>query len=352
MTEPLTSRRGRRPVTGFLARGETGRPLLVCIPGGSYNARYFDVPGHSFVRAATERGFSVAALNRPGYEDSTPLACPTFAGNADALIAAIDDLWSNTKDGCHRGGAGRSLDWRGDRYAYRQPAAALAAARHRDLRHPLRRSRSRDPGLELHASRHLHRVHRRAARPVHVRTDQRPMTSRWSPPHGRVVADSGRRTAGSRRRLDPRLPDRCRFDRCSVHYGLSEHEQLWISSPAGVDAFAASFTGAPSVSAHHVPGVGHNIDHHHAGSQYRETYWTGPRLCPYERTTADIQKSKGHRDDPLTQSQLELLERPRDAGTVVLSGRETPALASCSRMMSSARGWPSAMAPTRSACSW
>ena len=100
ITEPLNLNAGAGQVTGFLARGEVGRPLLVCIPGGSYNARYFDVPGHSFVRAATERGFSVATLNRPGYEDSTPLACPTFAGNADALIAAIDDLWSDTKDEC------------------------------------------------------------------------------------------------------------------------------------------------------------------------------------------------------------------------------------------------------------
>ena len=78
MTEQLTLTAGNGSVTGLLARGETGRPLLVCIPGGSYNARYFDVPGHSFVRAAIERGFSVAALNRPGYEDSTPLSRPSL----------------------------------------------------------------------------------------------------------------------------------------------------------------------------------------------------------------------------------------------------------------------------------
>jgi pimeloyl-ACP methyl ester carboxylesterase len=100
MTEQLALTAGDGSVTGFLARGEAGRPLLVCIPGGSYNARYFDVPGHSFVQAAIEGGFSVAALNRPGYEDSTPLSRPTFAGNADALVAAIDDLWSKAKDGC------------------------------------------------------------------------------------------------------------------------------------------------------------------------------------------------------------------------------------------------------------
>jgi hypothetical protein len=64
----------------------------------------------------------------------------------------------------------------------------------------------------------------------------------------------------------------------AVHYGLSEHEQLWISSPAGVDAFAASLTGAPRVSAHHVPGVGDNIDHHYAGGQYRRDVLNWARL--------------------------------------------------------------------------
>lgn len=39
----------------------------------------------------------------------------------------------------------------------------------------------------------------------------------------------------------------------------------------------AAFTGAPSVSAHQVLGAGHNIDHHHAGSQYRHDAldWAG-----------------------------------------------------------------------------
>jgi hypothetical protein len=63
MTEQLTLTAGDGSVTGFLARGKASRPLLVCIPGGSYNARYFDVPGHSFVQAAIEPVFSVAALN-------------------------------------------------------------------------------------------------------------------------------------------------------------------------------------------------------------------------------------------------------------------------------------------------
>ncbi len=71
-----------------------------------------------------------------------------------------------------------------------------------------------------------------------------------------------------------------------VHYGLSEHEQLWISTPAGVDQFAAAFTAAPSVSAHQVLGVGHNIDHHHAGRQYRHDVLAWAQHLPASDGTA------------------------------------------------------------------
>ena len=54
-----------------------------------------------------------------------------------------------------------------------------------------------------------------------------------------------------------------------VHYGLAEHERLWNSSQAKVGEFAAAFTASPNVSAHHLTNVGHNIDHHIAGLQYR-----------------------------------------------------------------------------------
>lgn len=69
-----------------------------------------DVPGHSFVQAATDRSFPIATLNRPGYEDSMPLPAPTFAGNAAAITRAIDDLWTQAGAGYPGGGSGRTLD--------------------------------------------------------------------------------------------------------------------------------------------------------------------------------------------------------------------------------------------------
>jgi pimeloyl-ACP methyl ester carboxylesterase len=277
MTEQLALTAGDGSVTGFLARGEAGRPLLVCIPGGSYNARYFDVPGHSFVQAAIEGGFSVAALNRPGYEDSTPLSRPTFAGNADALVAAIDDLWSKAKDGCtgvvlvghSMGGAiamhiaSRPRPW---------PLLGIAiSAIHYDAPEAVTQawnSMPADISIEFSPEQRVQFMYgptetydgsvvaaaSAASSPIPV-AELLEVVDGWTRDFSAIAAA-----------VD--VP---------VHYGLSEHEQLWISSPAGVDAFAAAFTGAPSVSAHQVLGVGHNIDHHHAGSQYRHDVldWAG-----------------------------------------------------------------------------
>ena len=53
-----------------------------------------------------------------------------------------------------------------------------------------------------------------------------------------------------------------------VHYALTEHDHLWNSTAENVEAFGAAFTAAPSVLAERIPGVGHNIDHHHGSDAF------------------------------------------------------------------------------------
>jgi len=85
-------------VTGIATGpGIQDTPLLVCLPGGSYTARYFDVPGFSLLDVAEANGFTAIALDRPGYggSDLLPADERTFARSAEVLDEAIAALWAD-----------------------------------------------------------------------------------------------------------------------------------------------------------------------------------------------------------------------------------------------------------------
>jgi pimeloyl-ACP methyl ester carboxylesterase len=77
--------------------GEAAQPraVLFCFPGGGMNRRYFDVavPGYSFARYASERGFLVILADHPGVGDSDAphdgwTLTPKMVASIDA--AAVD----------------------------------------------------------------------------------------------------------------------------------------------------------------------------------------------------------------------------------------------------------------------
>jgi pimeloyl-ACP methyl ester carboxylesterase len=269
MTEKLILATGAGSVTGFFTAGDAGRPLLVCIPGGSYNARYFDVPGHSFVQAATDRGFPIAALNRPGYEDSTPLPAPTFAGNAAAITRAIDDLW--TQAGAGYPGVvlvGHSMGGAVAAHIASQPRTwpllgIAISSIHYDAPEAVTQawnSMPADISIEFTEQQRVQFMYGPAG--TYEPSVVEAATIASSPiPVAELLEVVGGWIAD--------FPAVAAAVDVPVHYGLAEHEQLWHSGPAKVDEFAAAFTASPDVSAHHLAGVGHNIDHHLAGRQYR-----------------------------------------------------------------------------------
>jgi pimeloyl-ACP methyl ester carboxylesterase len=268
--ENVTLAAGEGSITGLLSEGDAGRPLLVCIPGGSYNARYFDVDGHSFRAAAAQRGFGVAALNRPGYEDSTPLIPPTFAGNAEAISSAIDDLWARVGEGCpgvvlvgHSMGGAIAVHVASSPRSWPLLGIAISAI-HDDAPEQVKQawnSMPADLSIEFNDEQRIQFMYgpegtydpavvRAAApgcSPIPV-AELLEVVDGWISDFPKIAAD-----------VD--VP---------VHYALAEHEQLWNSSQSNVEAFAAAFTAAPRVSAHYVLGSGHNIDHHYVGADFRD----------------------------------------------------------------------------------
>ena len=269
MTEKIILATGDGSVTGLFVPGAAGRPLLVCIPGGSYNARYFDVAGHSFLQAAADRGFAVAALNRPGYEDSTPLVPPTFVGNASAIARALEDLWARygaKSAGIvlvgHSMGGAIAIHLAGGPRAWPLLGIAVSAI-HVDTPEAVTQawnSMPADISIEFQDEQRVQFMYGpqgtydpavvAAAAPA---CSPVPVAELLEVVHGWITD----------------FPTVAASVDVPVHYTLAEYDQLWSSTAENVDAFAKAFAAAPRVAARHLPGTGHNIDHHHTGVQYR-----------------------------------------------------------------------------------
>jgi pimeloyl-ACP methyl ester carboxylesterase len=63
------------PVSALLAAAPSPRGVIVALHGGATSSIYFDCPGHprnSFIRTASALGYTVVALDRPGYGSGFP----------------------------------------------------------------------------------------------------------------------------------------------------------------------------------------------------------------------------------------------------------------------------------------
>src|SRR6201998_3450061 len=63
------------PMSAVVAEATDPRAVIVAIHGGGTTSIYFDCPGHpesSFLRTGAAHGFTVVALDRPGYGSSAP----------------------------------------------------------------------------------------------------------------------------------------------------------------------------------------------------------------------------------------------------------------------------------------
>jgi pimeloyl-ACP methyl ester carboxylesterase len=96
-------------ISGLYAEGADGSlPLVVIFPGGGSNADAFNLPHASFLKTASNNGYSAVALNRPGQADSTALDLDPMADvgafdtNAARLCETIDEIWS-CKSASHSG---------------------------------------------------------------------------------------------------------------------------------------------------------------------------------------------------------------------------------------------------------
>jgi pimeloyl-ACP methyl ester carboxylesterase len=248
-----------------LVSDASDKPLLVCLPGGSYTAEYFDVAEHSLLRRAAAHGFDVVALDRPNYGASDALApdATTFARNAEIIDDAIAQLWAQR--GCPYPGVvliGHSIGG--------AVAIHLAAQRSRDwplLGISISGISELSPAPVVDAWRAIP-----PGAPVDFTNEQR--RAYMYGPDGSFAPEVIEHAAIAAAPIPlaelheiiggwlediPHLGPRVAVP---VQYALPEFDQLWVVSPERVEAFANRFANAPLVDAILARGVGHNLDHH------------------------------------------------------------------------------------------
>jgi pimeloyl-ACP methyl ester carboxylesterase len=250
------------PMSALLREAPLPRAVIVALHGGAVNSRYFhypDRPRQSLLRVGAALGYTVIALDRPGYGDSAGHADEVAppARRVDLAYAAVDQLLASRPRGAgvflmaHSIGSELALRMASDERGTSLLGLELAGTgtRHHDgavdtmlaWRHD--RSAPKQPGRTLREllwePTHLY--------PADVVGGYRMLTP--GPPYEGPVA----RTWASE------FPEYAPRVRVPVHFTLGDHERVWASGPKALADVGAMFTGSPRVVVEEQHDGGHNL---------------------------------------------------------------------------------------------
>ncbi|MGW0246152.1 alpha/beta fold hydrolase [Nocardia goodfellowii] len=254
------------PISARLAAVPRPRAVLLALHGGATTSAYFDCPGHprlSLLRLASALGFTVLALDRPGYGESFPHA-PRLT-DPDHIVEVIHEAAEQHLRSLPRG-AGTFLMGHS---AGAPHAVRLAASKHGT--HLL--------GLELAGTGREH--HAAAAAILGTGRPADPDAVRgllWRPEHlypaemlgGAPIAANTPRYEGTVLRPWPQqdFPALAAKVRVPVHFSAGQYENVWRNDADALAEIAALFTAAPRVVAEQLPASGHNLSLGYSATAY------------------------------------------------------------------------------------
>lgn len=259
------------PISGLLLEAPDPRAVIVALHGGAAFSAYWDCPGHpelSMMRAAASRGYTVLALDRPGYGASRPFAeeLRDSQRRAELTYAAVDAVLGSSA--CRTGLFlwGHSV---GSELAVRMATD--------DHGHELL-------GLAISGTGREHHALAAGILGTRERYAQAKGVGEliWTPEEDLYPADiMGGAAIGSRTpdyeadvtavwptETFPPLAERVRVP---VHYTAGEYERVWRSDPEALDDVAAMFSASPRVVTARIAGGGHNLSVCNTAPEYHRT---------------------------------------------------------------------------------
>lgn len=254
-------------MSGLLSESPSPRATIVAIHGGATSSAYFDCPAHprlSLLRLGAALGFTVLALDRPGFGSSAPhehvMADPRR--RVELSYAAIDKILDGRDVGAgffllaHSAGAEHALRMATDERGAHLLGLELAGT---GRRHQLAaRDILRQPNL---------RDVRRGVRDLLWRT------AHLYPPDVIDGAVRGSWSPGYEAEMVGNWPKRdfpalAALVAVPVRFSLADHEPFWEAGSAGLADVAAMFTASPRVVTNEQRDSGHNLSLSHTAAAY------------------------------------------------------------------------------------
>jgi pimeloyl-ACP methyl ester carboxylesterase len=245
------------PMSALVTEAPAPRAVIVALHGGAVTPAYFDAPERprlSLLRTGATLGFTVIALDRPGYGSSAPYSggMASAQRRVDLAYAAVDALLKERPSGAGVFLLGHSM---GCSLAVRMAADERGA----ELL-----------GLEIAGiGRHYQP---RAAAAMGTRRLHRPETGNamreviWGPDHlypagaASCIHSPVPGYEGDEVHSWPRdFPALAARVRIPVRYSLGDHEAVWRAGAEALADVAALFTASPRVVTEEQAGSGHNL---------------------------------------------------------------------------------------------
>jgi len=266
---------------------EDPKAVILAVHGGGTTALYFDCPGHpafSLLRTGAACGFTVVALDRPGYGSSAPYpeAMAQPEQRVNLAYGALDRILGDRPRGAglfvvgHSGGCELTMRMAADERGAELLGIELAGTgRHY---HPAARemlktaTRERRPAGLRELLWHPERLY-----PPEILTG---VTVSPSAPayEEQLVPDWARKTFPA---LAPAV-------RVPVQFSIAEHEKVWQTDASALTEITDLFSGSPRFTVNRQPEAGHNISLGHTAADYHATVFAFAEECIAAATPSNV----------------------------------------------------------------
>lgn len=276
-------------MSGLIAEASDPRAVVVAFHGGASTAAYFDCPGRprlSLLRMGAALGYTVVALDRPGYGSSAPYpnAIERPEQRVQLAYGAVDKMLGGNSQGAglflfaHSNGCELALRMAADEdgsdllgiemagTGLHYQAAAL------DILKAATATR-RPPGLRelLWQPAHLY--------PAEVLTGIT-NSSTGAPYEATMVKDWPRQD----------FPALAAQVGVPVQFSVAEHERVWQSGPEALAEIQAMFTASPRFVINHQVGAGHNLSLSVSAAAYHMKVLSFVEDCVVARERASAER--------------------------------------------------------------